>query len=191
MKLVLATRNRGKLDEFREILDLDLNFILLDQFPDIPEVIEDRKTFAGNAIKKAIEISKITNLPSIADDSGLEIDALDGDPGVRSARYAGENSTADQLIAKVLDQLKNVELDQRTARFRCAIAMIDNGVIEVVEGACEGQIIFEPRGKHGFGYDPIFVPNGYDLTFAELGLEIKNRISHRAIALKRLKSVIT
>ena len=197
MKLVLATLNRGKISELRQIL-ADTNFVgvrsLLD-YPSIPEIIEDRRTFAGNSIKKAIEVSKYTNAVTIADDSGLEIDALDGKPGILSARYAGKNATSDQLMAKVLKELEGVPDVKRTARFRCAIALVtpscDETVIEVVEGVCEGEITLNKRGEIGFGYDPIFVPLGYDQTFAELGTEIKNKISHRAKALGMIMKLIS
>ncbi|HIC18605.1 MAG: RdgB/HAM1 family non-canonical purine NTP pyrophosphatase [Candidatus Poribacteria bacterium] len=196
MKLVLATLNSGKIAEFRQIL-MDKSFVnvrsLLD-YPTIPGIIESRRTFAGNAIKKAVEVSKHINAVTIADDSGLEIDALDGEPGVLSARYAGENSTPDQLITKVLKRLEKTPDVERTARFRCAIALVipscEETVIEVVEGVCEGKVTLNKRGEHGFGYDPIFVPLGYNQTFAELGSEIKNKISHRAKALGMIMKLI-
>ena len=197
MKLVLATHNSGKISEFRQIL-ANINSIsvqsLLD-YPIIPDIIENRRTFAGNSIKKAIEVSKHTNTVTIADDSGLEVDALDGEPGVLSARYAGKNATPNQLIAKVLKGLEGKPNIKRTARFRCAISLVkpsctDEMVIEAVEGVCEGEIALEKRGERGFGYDPIFVPLGYNQTFAELGAEIKNKISHRAKALKMIMKLI-
>ena len=196
MKLVLATLNSGKIAEFRQIL-MDKSFVnvrsLLD-YPTIPGIIESRRTFAGNAIKKAVEVSKHINAVTIADDSGLEIDALDGEPGVLSARYAGENSTPGQLITKVLKRLEKTPDVERTARFRCAIALVipscEETVIEVVEGVCEGKVTLNKRGERGFGYDPIFVPLGYNQTFAELGSEIKNKISHRAKALGMIMKLI-
>ena len=167
---------------------------LLD-YPTIPDINENRSTFAGNSIKKAIEVSKHTDTATLADDSGLEVDALNGKPGILSARYAGKNATSDQLISKVLKELEGTPDTKRTARFRCAIALVipsctDGMVIEVVEGICEGKITFQKQGEDGFGYDPIFVPLGYNQTFAELGTEIKNKISHRAKALKLITKII-
>ncbi|MBB16746.1 non-canonical purine NTP pyrophosphatase, RdgB/HAM1 family [Candidatus Poribacteria bacterium] len=197
MKLVLATQNSGKISEFRQIL-ADKSCIsmrsLLD-YPTIPDINENRSTFAGNSIKKAIEVSKHTDTATLADDSGLEVDALNGNPGILSARYAGKNATSDQLISKVLKELEGTPDTKRTARFRCAIALVipsctDGMVIEVVEGICEGKITFQKQGEDGFGYDPIFVPLGYNQTFAELGTEIKNKISHRAKALKLITKII-
>ena len=197
MKLVLATQNSGKISEFRQIL-ADKSCIsmrsLLD-YPTIPDINENRSTFAGNSIKKAIEVSKHTDTATLADDSGLEVDALNGNPGILSARYAGKNATSDQLISKVLEELEGTPDIKRTARFRCAIALVipsctDGMVIEVVEGICEGKITFQKQGEDGFGYDPIFVPLGYNQTFAELGTEIKNKISHRAKALKLITKII-
>ncbi len=124
----------------------------------------------------------------LADDSGLEVDALDGAPGVRSARYAGESATYPQLIAKLLDELKNVPAEKRTARFRCCVCMASASGVELeAEGACEGRIIFEARGSGGFGYDPVFVPEGYDKTFAELGSDVKNKLSHRGAAIRAFR----
>ena len=197
MKLVLATQNSGKISEFRQIL-ADKSCIsmrsLLD-YPTIPDINENRSTFAGNSIKKAIEVSKHTDTATLADDSGLEVDALNGNPGILSARYAGKNATSDQLISKVLKELEGTPDTKRTARFRCAIALVipsctDGMVIEVVEGICEGKITLEKQGEDGFGYDPIFVPLGHNQTFAELGTEIKNKISHRAKALKLITKII-
>ena len=197
MKLVLATQNSGKISEFRQIL-ADKSCIsmrsLLD-YPTIPDINENRSTFAGNSIKKAIEVSKHTDTATLADDSGLEVDALNGNPGILSARYAGKNATSDQLISKVLKELEGTPDTKRTARFRCAIALVipsctDGMVIEVVEGICEGKITFKKQGEHGFGYDPIFAPLGHNQTFAELGTEIKNKISHRAKALKLITKII-
>ena len=197
MKLVLATQNSGKISEFRQIL-ADKSCIsmrsLLD-YPTIPDINENRSTFAGNSIKKAIEVSKHTDTATLADDSGLEVDALNGNPGVLSARYAGKNATSDQLISKVLKELEGTPDTKRTARFRCAIALVipsctDGMVIEVVEGICEGKITFKKQGEHGFGYDPIFAPLGLNQTFAELGAEVKNKISHRAKALKLITKII-
>ena len=148
------------------------------------EVDEDQDTFEGNACKKATEIAAAASVACLADDSGLEVDALAGRPGVYSARYSGPGATDARNNARLLQELANVPDARRTARFRCAIAVVDaNGeLLAEADGACEGRIAHEPRGSHGFGYDPIFVPDGYGQTMAELGPETKNRISHRAQA---------
>ena len=225
-KLLIATRNAHKVGEIRAILGGQFQFLTLDDFPDAPKVIEDANTFAGNANKKAVELvrwisenskSKTQN-PKLdfvlADDSGLEVDALGGKPGVHSARFAALNRSADGSSAnspdadnnaKLLHLLKNVPAGKRTARFRCVIALVPvlkkenenaspvcfadelESPAQLFDGACEGEIIFEPRGQNGFGYDPLFVPVGFEKTFAELGDETKNQLSHRAQALAKLK----
>ncbi len=187
MKLVLATRNLGKVRELGEMLSdqRKVEILSLRDFPDAPQIVEDGETYQENAIKKATQIVEHTGYLTLGDDSGLEVDALNGAPGVHSARYAGENASDAQRIEKLLDALKDVPNDQRTARFKCAMAIAEpKGQSKVVVGVCEGKIIRESRGVHGFGYDPVFVPAGYDRTFAELGDEVKNRISHRAKALR-------
>lgn len=183
MKIAIATRNAHKLEEIRAIFDFQgLEICSALDFPNIPDTVEDRDTFEGNAIKKAQELCNATGLTAIADDSGLEVDALDGAPGVYSARYAGEPCSYDDNNAKLLRELEGKE--NRCARFRTVIALARPGEEPLtVEGSCEGTIIETPRGEHGFGYDPLFVPNGYKETFAELSSEIKNKISHRANAL--------
>jgi XTP/dITP diphosphohydrolase len=183
MKLLIATHNQHKLHEIRTILALpQLEIIGMDIFPDLPEVIEDGDTFEANAIKKATEVAAATGLLTMADDSGLEVDALDGAPGVYSARYAGEPSNDSANNRKLLAELKDIT--DRTARFRCAIALVDPGkTTQTVDGRCEGKIGFEPCGKYGFGYDPLFVPAGFTKTFAELSDSEKNSISHRGAAL--------
>lgn len=189
--LVVATRNKKKLAEIRELLsDLDFNILSLDDFPDIPEVAEDMNTFEGNASKKALQISHITKKLTLADDSGLEIDFLDGKPGVYSARFAGDNAADEDRNKKVLGLMEGVPQDKRKARFKCVIAIAKDGLLMTVDGVCEGEIAFEPKGNYGFGYDPIFVVPKYNKTFAELGPEIKNKISHRAIALKKAKEIL-
>jgi len=187
MDLLLATRNRNKVHEFSHMLEsLTLAIRTLDDFPDAPEVIEDGGTFEANAVKKAVTLAKHTGLLTLADDSGLMVDALGGEPGVRSSRYAGENPTDFENNTKLLEQMKNVEDDRRHATFVCCIALADkNGVIRTVTGRCEGQILEDARGREGFGYDPLFAKGGYNLSFAEMSLEIKNRVSHRAMALEK------
>lgn len=189
--LVVATRNKKKLAEIKDLLsDLDFNILSLDDFPDIPEIIEDMDSFEGNASKKALQISQMTKKLTLADDSGLEIDFLDGKPGVYSARFAGENATDDDRNRKVLDLMKDVPKDKRKSRFKCAITIAKDELLKTVFGVCEGEIAYEPKGEYGFGYDPIFIVPKYNKTFAELGPEIKNKISHRAIALKKAKDIL-
>ncbi len=190
--LVVATRNKKKLIEIKELLsDLDFNILSLDDFPDIPGIVEDMDTFEDNASKKALLISQMTNRLTLADDSGLEIDFLDGKPGVYSARFAGENATDEDRNKKVLDLLKGVPKNNRKARFKCVVAIAKDDLLKIVTGICEGEIAYEPKGRYGFGYDPIFIVSNYNKTFAELGLEIKNKISHRAIALRNAKNILT
>lgn len=184
MHLILATRNRHKLDELRELLDFpDLRLSGADEFPCVPEVEEDGATFEANAVKKAVMLARATGQWALADDSGLEVHALGGAPGVRSARYAGESPDYTANNRKLLIELNGVT--DRRARFRTVIALSSpSGRAECVEGICAGVIIREPRGCAGFGYDPIFVPDGSTLTFAEMEPEQKNRISHRARAMQ-------
>ena len=183
MKLVIATRNKHKLQELRALLagwPVELRSAL--DFPGVPEVAEDGDTFEANAIKKAAALAQAAGLWTLADDSGLEVDALGGEPGVRSARYAGEPSDDAANNRKLLAELDGVS--NRRARFRCVVALASpSGAAQTAEGRCEGHLLLSPRGGGGFGYDPLFVPDGYDLTFAELDPAIKNRISHRARAL--------
>jgi XTP/dITP diphosphohydrolase len=194
MKQVLATRNLGKVRELTEMLSdcRGLEVLSLVDFPDAPEVVEDGKTYEENAIKKATQIAEYTGLPTLADDSGLEVDALSGAPGIHSARYAGERASDAERIQKLLETLKDVPEPQRTARFQCTVAIVEpERQSRVAVGVCEGRIIREPRGAHGFGYDPVFVPLGYAQTFAELGDEVKNRISHRAKAFAKVKELLS
>ena len=193
MKLVLATRNLGKVRELSKMLSdqRTIEILSVKDFPEAPEVIEDGTTYEDNAKKKAIHIAKYSRSRALADDSGLEVDALGGAPGVHSARYAGSDASDADRIVKLLSAIKDVPDDERTARFKCAVAVAEpGGGADVVIGVCDGAIIREPRGNSGFGYDPIFVPYGYDQTFAELGERVKNRISHRAKALRKALKLI-
>ena len=224
---LIATRNAHKVGEIRAILGSHYRYLTLADFPDAPKVIEDAPTFAGNATKKAVELAKwlsstrnlkleTRNLFVLADDSGLEVDALNGAPGVHSARFAAldsgkpDNSPDADNNAKLLRLLKDVPKEKRTARFRCVIALTPaqhvarntehessspvcfadelEMLTEVFDGTCEGWMNVAPRGQGGFGYDPLFIPNGYEQSFAELGEEIKNRLSHRSKALAKLKA---
>ena len=185
MKLVIATRNAHKLEEIRAIFDFsNLEVLSAFDFPEIPDVIEDGATLEANAIKKAVEITSATGFWAMADDSGLEVEALDGAPGVFSARYAGEHCSYPDNNEKLLRELAGK--NDCAAQFRTVIALSDpEGSVRTVEGSCPGVIIEELRGTNGFGYDPLFVPDGYTETFAELSSEMKNRISHRARALQK------
>ena len=194
--LVFATRNAGKLVELRALL-AGVDVLSLDEASArvgraIADVVEDADTFAGNAAKKAREVSAATTLPALADDSGLEVDALGGAPGVRSARYAGEPSDDRANNAKLLAALVGVPAERRTARFRAALALADvNGPLGarviVAEGACEGTILDEPRGSGGFGYDPLFYAPELGATFAEAGVGTKSELSHRARAMRAMR----
>jgi XTP/dITP diphosphohydrolase len=209
--LLIATRNRHKVEEIRAILGGGFQFLTLNNFSGAPKVVEDADTFAGNAAKKAMELAKwvtethrTSNIeygtPNfvLADDSGLEVDALNGAPGVHSARFAAldksENSPDADNNAKLLRLLKDVPTEKRTARFRCVLALVPAGKtrakVQTFDGRCEGEILFEPRGQNGFGYDPLFVPDGFTQTFAELGEDVKNGLSHRAKALGKLKTAL-
>ncbi len=185
MKLLIATRNRHKFEEIRAILAVPgLELIGADDVPGLPEVEEDAPTFEGNAIKKALTLAQASGCWSMADDSGLEVVALGGAPGVISARYAGPAASTPANNAKLLRELAGV-IDRR-ARFRCVLALCaPDGRTWTVEGRCEGRMLEAPRGANGFGYDPLFVPEGHAQTFAELPAEVKNGISHRGRALQR------
>ena len=227
--ILIATRNAHKVGEIRAILGGAFEFHTLNDFPGAPQVVEDASTFAGNATKKAVELARwlmakhpTSNIQHptpnfvLADDSGLEVDALDGAPGVHSARFAALARSADGSSARstgnspdadnnarLLQLLREVPAEKRTARFRCVIALTpvpeggpvsaspvcsaDEFEARTFDGACEGRMLLAPRGKNGFGYDPLFVPVGFDQTFAELGEDVKNKLSHRAQALEKLK----
>jgi XTP/dITP diphosphohydrolase len=192
--IVIATQNEKKKGEILEILKNVPGILLrgVEDFPFSPAVEEDGNSFRENAIKKATILARACNTWAMADDSGLEIDALNGRPGIYSSRYAGPNATDEKNIEKVLSELRGVPKEKRTARFLCSIALASpHQLLFVVEGRCEGFITEEPRGKGGFGYDPIFYVPDYNQTFAELNQQIKNSISHRGIALKQFMERIT
>lgn len=205
---LIATRNRHKVSEIQAILGSGFRCFTLEDFPAAPAVVEDADTFAGNAIKKAQSLATWLAQQSVsadsiqfvlADDSGLAVDALDGAPGVHSARFAAVdakshgNTPDTDNNAKLLRLLEAVPREKRTARFRCVIALVpvhqsDASVAPpTFDGACEGRIDFAPRGAGGFGYDSLFIPDGFTESFAELGEEVKNRLSHRAKALEKLR----
>ena len=191
-RILLATRNGGKLQEVRDLLsDLPVEIVSLADFPDAPDVAEDGFTFRDNALQKARVFARWSGRMALADDSGLEVDGLGGRPGVWSARYAGEGANDDANNRKLLGELVGVPTERRTARFRCVLALVHpDGREWVVEGSCEGRIASEPRGKQGFGYDPLFLVTELDKTFAELGPQIKNRTSHRAKALQEMRAIM-
>lgn len=193
LQLILATRNQKKKRELQEIIaDLDLEVLSLDEFPDIPEVVEDGETFAENARKKALIVAEHSGQLALADDSGLEVDAINGQPGVFSARFAGEPCDDERNNRKLLQLLRNVPDEKRTARFRCVVAVAaPDGRVATAEGACEGIIGHEPAGKGGFGYDPLFFPNGFNKTFAELTADVKHSISHRGRALAQARGILS
>ncbi len=190
MKVVLATRNRGKIREIKDILSHieGLEILTLDDFPGIDLPPEDGETFRDNALKKARYVSHKTSLPALADDSGLEVDALGGRPGVYSSRYAGPDATDEENVKRLLDELRDVPFEERTARFRCVIAIVyPSGREETFEGVLEGTIATEPSGKGGFGYDPVFFVPSMGKTIASISSVEKNRISHRGIALMKAR----
>ena len=188
MKVVVATHNRGKLGEFRRLFaDVPgLELVSLDDVGCELDVVEDRDTFRGNALKKAIEIAKAVGLPALADDSGIEVDALGGEPGVYSARYAGEDATDKANNQKLLRKLDGAR--DRSARFRCVLAWVDadGRELAVTEGVCEGEIALAPKGEGGFGYDPLFIPRGETRHMAELPPAEKHAISHRGRAARKM-----
>lgn len=186
--LVIATRNKGKTEEIRDLLiDFPVEIKNLDDFGPIPHLEEDGDTFEENAYKKASFAARILGLPALADDSGLVVDALDGAPGVHSARYAGENATDEQKYLKLLDDMK--EKSNRKAAFECVISIaVPAGPALTYEARCEGLITEEPYGSNGFGYDPVFLYSPLNKTFAQITREEKNRVSHRGKALSEIKS---
>jgi XTP/dITP diphosphohydrolase len=188
-KVIIATANRGKAKEFEQMFQAyGIDILTLLDLEEPIDIQETGTTFEENALIKAREVATRLNMPVIADDSGLEVDALDGRPGVYSARYAGEQKDDQANIEKVLRELKGVPFEQRTARFRCALAVVfPSGEELTVHGTCEGYITEQPKGTNGFGYDPIFYVPEKQCTMAELPSEIKNKISHRAHALQQFK----
>jgi len=192
-KLAVATNNKGKIKEIEAILEgLGIELVSLSAIHGAKLPPETETTFQGNALLKARAIASTSGIASLADDSGLEVDALKGAPGVYSARYAGENATDEANNQKLLGALKNVPKEKRSARFVCSIALVLPGGEEFTfEGTMEGTIAFEEKGANGFGYDPLFIPAGMDKTSAELSYEEKNRISHRGKALEKFKSFIS
>jgi len=192
MKLVLATHNKDKIKEIKALLqELPITILTFEDVGGLPEVIEDRDTLEGNAEKKAQEIYQETGLPAMADDTGLFVHALNGEPGVFSSRYAGENVTYADNRHLLMKNMKNIPVEQRDAEFKTVIVLVMNEQVKyIVEGSCPGYIGFEEKGDMGFGYDPIFYLQESGKSFAELTIEEKNEISHRGRALKKIKKVL-
>ena len=191
-RLVLATRNQGKVEEIKALLhDLPLEIISLDQLAVIPVVKEDQHTFSGNALKKARAVAAACGLPSLADDSGLTVDALGGRPGVFSSRYAGPGADDAANNRLLLAELKGVPPEKRGAAFVCALSLvIPGGETYLIEESCRGRIVETPQGQNGFGYDPLFFYEPAGQTFAQMETALKNQVSHRGKALRRLKKLL-
>ncbi|MCI0512451.1 XTP/dITP diphosphatase [candidate division KSB1 bacterium] len=191
-KLVLATRNSDKVREILQIIgDLPISVLDLNQFPFIPEIIETGLTFEANAILKAQTVFSYTGLPALADDSGLEVAFLNGQPGVYSSRFAGPRATAKENNTRLLSLMQTASPEQRHAQFRCVMALqLTPDVCQLAEGSCAGTILTVPRGDGGFGYDPLFWVPEYGQTFAEIPGALKNQISHRGKALRQIAAVL-
>lgn len=192
MKLVVATKNKKKLKEIKEILpDLNLKITSLVDYKKTPRIIENGRTFKDNAIKKAVKVAHFTKKLTLGEDSGLEVEALGGKPGIYSSRFSGKDKNDLRNNLKLLKLLDDLPLRERKARYVCAVALADkDGLLGVVEGRCNGLIGFELKGNSGFGYDPLFIIPKYKKTFAQLGEKIKHKMSHRYHALKKAKKII-
>jgi XTP/dITP diphosphohydrolase len=193
MTVVLATKNKKKVEEMKRMFaGYNISFITLDSFPGVPEVVEDGKTFRANAVKKALAVSKFTGYPAVADDSGLEVEALGGAPGVFSARYAGDKAKDSENVKKLLRELRPfTESRDRKARFVCCIAFANpEDKCKTFTGYVKGMIGKKQKGFNGFGYDPVFYPEGHDKTFAEITDHEKDRLSHRGRAIRKLYSYL-
>ena len=190
MEIVLATRNKKKVEEIKRITaGLEVSVFTADDFPGCPDVVEDGKTFEENATKKAVGVARYTGKPALADDSGLEVYALNRAPGTLSARYAGENADDRENVKKLLREMRYIV--KRGARFVCCLALaLPDGSVTLFKGYAEGRIGREPKGPYGFGYDPVFYPKGYDRTFAEMSDREKDSLSHRGKALKEFQQFI-
>ncbi len=189
MDIVFATRNKKKIEEIKRITaGMAISIFTIDDFSGCPDVVEDGTTFEENAIKKAVTVARFTGKPALADDSGLEVYALNGAPGILSARYAGEGADDRKNIEKLLYEMGSIANEKRGARFACCIALaLPGGSVNIFYGYSEGRIGTEPRGFNGFGYDPIFYPEGHSRTFAEMSDEEKDALSHRGRALREVQ----
>lgn len=191
MEILLATHNKNKIIELSNALqELDIKILSLNDFPDLPDVIEDGDTLEYNSLKKAKEIFEYSGITTIADDTGLEVEYLNGEPGVYSARWAGENCTYEDNNRKMLKELAGISVDKRNAVFRCVITLFGDNLHKTTEGVLNGRIIEGFAGTKGFGYDPIFKPEGFDVTLAEMSLDDKNKISHRGLAVQAMVEII-
>ena len=191
MKILLATHNNNKIIEITNALQgLDIEILSLDDYPDMPDVIEDGDTLEHNSLKKAKEIYEYSGITTLADDTGLEVEYLNGEPGVYSARWAGEDCSYDDNNRKMLKELNGIPIDKRDAVFRCVITLFGNNLHETTEGVLKGKIIEDFAGTKGFGYDPIFQPDSLNITLAEMSLDDKNKISHRGLAVKAMVEFI-
>lgn len=185
-EIIIATKNKGKIKEFKKILsDKEFEISSLLDISDLPEINEDGNSFEDNAVKKSGHIFELTGKPCIADDSGLEIDYLDGAPGIKSSRFCGISTPQSVKNEKFISMMKGAKENERGAQFRCVVAFTDNNGKKTFEGICKGRISDKQKGSNGFGYDPIFIPEGFEKTFGELDEDVKNRISHRAKALRK------
>lgn len=190
-RVLIATTNKGKMEDIREIFkDLNLKFLSYLDFENYPDVIEDGDTFEANAALKAKAAFEYFKMPVIADDSGLSVDQLNGNPGVFSARFAGKNATDDENNQKLIRELKKYP-EPHLAKYICIAVYYDGNDVVSVYGDCKGKVIMQGRGKNGFGYDPYFIPDGYELTMGELSLQKKNKISHRLRAFEQLKDILS
>jgi XTP/dITP diphosphohydrolase len=191
-QLLLATNNRYKIIELRALLaDVPAELLTIERFPQVTLPAEDKDTLEGNAVKKAEEVYRQTRIPTLADDSGLEVEYLNNAPGVYSSRYAGPGATYADNCKKLLRELGGLPPRRRGARFRCVIAFVTgDGGVETAEGDCIGSIIEKARGANGFGYDPIFVPSGQPLTLAEMDSGLKNKLSHRGKAIQNIQPTL-
>lgn len=187
-KIVFATNNKHKMTEVSAILSSDIELLSLKDIDFFDEIPETQETIEGNALQKARYIYDKYGIDCFADDTGLMVESLNGAPGVYSARYAGEDCNSENNIQKLLEELKN--LNNRNASFKTVAALILDGREYLFEGIISGSITTEKHGSEGFGYDPVFLPDGYDLSFAQMGMELKNRISHRALAMKKLSEFL-
>lgn len=192
MEIVFATRNKKKIEEMKRIIgDISVSILTLDDFPGCPEVEEEEDTFEENAVKKAMAVARYTGKPALADDSGLEVDALNGAPGTLSARYAGEGADDRKNIEKLLFEMRAIPDGKRGGRFVCSIALaFPDGSVKTFFGSVEGTIGTEPKGCKGFGYDPVFYPQGHIRTFAEMEGDEKDGLSHRGRALRELREYL-
>ena len=191
MKIILATHNKDKRKEMMAaLIDLNVKILSLEDFPHVGEIIEDGETLTENAIIKAQTVFDITGIPAISDDTGLSVDALNGAPGVYSARYAGENATYTDNVEKLVDEMKNIPPENRGAQFKTVMVYIDKDTELIADGVVKGQITDTSKGVGGFGYDPVFYITEKEKTFAEMTIQEKNQISHRGIALRNLKGIL-